>query len=109
MWYDACMPKVLPDKIIENADKAVAFAVQVRTFHARRTDRRSQQRNDDIEHALQRLHEAMAPLKSEIGRFAYGPQTTIAETNRQTIREASAAIQRERRKLWKLRGKKKPA
>jgi hypothetical protein len=44
----------------------------------------------------------MGPLRSEIGRFAYGPQTTLAERNRQAIRDASDKLQRERRKLWKM-------
>ena len=51
------------------------------------------------------LKRAMRPLRSEIGRFPYGPQTDEAEANREEIREASTAIQRERRKLWKMRGR----
>ena len=45
----------------------------------------------------------MKPLRSEIGRFPYGPQTDEAEANRERIRQASDALQRERRKLWKMR------
>lgn len=97
------MPSELPTDAIESADAAVAFAQQVRRFHRRRTNRSAQQRADDIALALQRLKEAMAPLRSEIGRFPYGPQTDAAEANREAIREASAAIQRERRKLWKMK------
>jgi hypothetical protein len=92
----------MPDNVIENADAAVAYAQQVRQFHARRTSRKSAQRTADINVALARLKEAMAPLKREIGRFPYGPQTSIAEANRQRIRDASCAIQTERRKLWKM-------
>jgi hypothetical protein len=44
----------------------------------------------------------MKPLRSQIGKFQYGPQTTVAEENREAMRLASEAIQRERRKLWKL-------
>lgn len=98
------MPSVLPQQAIDDADAAVAFAAQVRKFHRRRTDKRqSSQRAADIESALSRLRDAMEPLRSEIGRFPYGAQTDVAERNRETIREASAAIQRERRKLWKMR------
>lgn len=97
------MPDHLPDDVIEDAEAAVAFARQVRKFHARRTHRNHAQRVEDINIALARLKEAMKPLRSEIGRFPYGPQTTIAENNRERIREASDAIQRERRKLWKMR------
>jgi hypothetical protein len=98
------MPSVLPQQAVDDADAAIAFAAQVRKFHRRRTDKRqSQQRAADIESALERLKAAMGPLRSEIGRFPYGAQTNEAERNRQTIRDASAAIQRERRKLWKMR------
>jgi hypothetical protein len=97
------MPTELPKDAIETAEAAVAFAQQTRRFHRRRTERGSKQRCADIELALVRLKEAMRPLKSEIGRFPYGPQTTVAEGNREKIRVASAAIQGERRKLWKMR------
>jgi hypothetical protein len=97
------MPTELPKDAIENANAAVAFAQQVRKFHRRRTSRKADQRARDIEVAVQRLKDAMGPLRSEIGRFPYGPQTSIAEANRERIREASAALQRERRKLWKMK------
>lgn len=100
------MPAVLPQEAIDGADASVAFARQVRRFHAKR-GRTSPQRAEDIERALSRLREAMGPLRSEIGRFPYGPQTSVAEANRQKIREASAAIQRERRKLWKMQPRKR--
>lgn len=97
------MPAVMPENLIEDAEAAIAFAQQVRRFHRRRTHRDSEQRSEDIRLALERLREAMSPLRTEIGRFPYGPQTSIAEGNRQRIRDASDAIQRERRKLWKMR------
>lgn len=102
------MPNVLPQTAINDAASAVAYAQQVRRFHARRTAATSKQRAADIELALTRLKEAMRPLRTEIGRFPYGPQTTVAEANRQAIRDASAQIQKERRKLWKLRNTKQP-
>lgn len=97
------MPAELPKGAIEAADAAVVFAQQVRRVHRRRTDKTSKQRKADIAMALERLKEAMAPLRTEIGRFPYGPQTGQAERNRQAIRAASLAIQRERRKLHKMR------
>lgn len=103
MWYASFMPTELPKDAIETAEAAVAFAQQVRRYHRRRTERTAKQRTTDVELAIERLREAMKPLKSEIGRFPYGPQTTQAERNRQKIRDASDAIQRERRKLWKMR------
>lgn len=85
---------------------AVQFAQNVRRLHRRRTDKTSPQRAADIQMAMDRLREAMDPIRSEIGRFPYGPQTTVAEERRQAIRDCSAAIQSERRKLWKMRGKR---
>lgn len=97
------MPEKLPQNALAAAESAVANARAVRAYHARRTSKQSDQRTRDIDVALARLREAMAPLKSEIGRFPYGPQTARAEANREAIREASAAIQIERRKLWKMK------
>ena len=105
MWYDSLMPTELPNDAIESAEAAVAFAQQVRRFHRRRTNRLSSQRERDIELALERLKEAMLPIRSEIGRFPYGPQTDLAERNREKIRDASKQIQSERRKLWKMKNK----
>lgn len=105
MWYDSSMPSELPRDAIESAEAAVAFAQQVRKFHRRRTDRGAEQRRRDIEVAIERLRTAMVPLRAEIGRFPYGPQTTVAENNRNKIRAASDSLQRERRKLWKMRDK----
>lgn len=99
------MPNKLDDATIKEADAAVRFAQQVRSRHRRRTSRGSGQREEDIALALERLRDAMKPLRSEIGRFTYGPVNDIAEANRQRIRESSAAIQRERRKLWKMKGR----
>jgi hypothetical protein len=96
------MPEALPKDAIDEAASAVAYAQQVRAFHRRRTGRSSNQRETDITLALTRIREAMAPLRVQIGRFPYGPQTDLAEHNRDVIREASAALQAERRKLWKM-------
>lgn len=96
------MPEKLPQGAVDTAEAAVAFAQSTRRVHARRTRKGSKQREDDIRNALDRLKSAMAPLKSAIARFQYEPQTSTAEKNRQVIYAASKAIQRERRKLWKL-------
>lgn len=103
------MPNELPQNVIDTAEAAAAFAAQTRRYHARRTQKNSQQRQDDIEGALGRIREAMKPLRSEIGRFPYGPQTDLAESNRERIRELSAALQAERRKLWKMQRAKRAA
>lgn len=105
MWYASLMPNQLPDKALKEAAAAVDNADRVRKFHARRTETDSPQRAEDIDIALARLKDAMRPLRSQIGQFPYGPQTDEAEVNRERIREASQAIQTERRKLWKMRRK----
>ena len=87
-WYTSLMPKHLPERELQAAEAAVAYAQQVRSFHRRRTDKTSKQRVTDINLAIERLKKAMKPLKAMMGGFPYGPQTPQAEMNRQTIREA---------------------
>jgi hypothetical protein len=99
------MPQTRPTAELDAAQAAVMNAQRVREFHRRRTEKTSKQRTQDIDLAIERLKEAMAPLKSMIGSFPYGPTTEAAERNRVEIRMASEAIQRERRKLWKMRPK----
>jgi hypothetical protein len=106
VWYTSLMPHRLDPAIISAAESAVEHAQRVRRTHARRTERTTPQRVVDIDMALARLHEAMRPLKSEIGKFRYGPVTPEAEENRTKIRDASESIQRERRKLWKMKNRK---
>lgn len=87
---------------MREAELAVTNAQEVRAFHRKRSGRSDRQRIHDLTLALKRVKAAMSPLRSEIGKFPYGPQTDVAAQNRQAIREASAALQRERRKLWKM-------
>lgn len=101
MWYDSYMPAELPKNVIAEAEAAVAFAQQMRKFHRRR-EIPSGSRREELALARVRLADAMRPLRSEIGRFQYGPQTPTAARNRQLIREASQMIQVERRKLTKM-------
>ena len=96
------MPQKLPEHDMHAAEAAIEYAQSVRSLHARRTERGNRQREADIQLALDRLKSAMTPLRKEIGRFPYGPQNSIADANRAAIKEASAQIQRERRKLWKM-------
>lgn len=87
---------------LARAEAAVLFAQQVRKTHRRRKRRLPTQRRQDIDEAVKRVREAMKPLRSEIGRFPYGPQGAEADMDRDRIRAASAALQSERRKLWKM-------
>lgn len=85
------------------AQAAVKNGERVRAHHRKRSERGSQQRSDDIKLALARIQDAMKPVRSEIGRFPHGPQTDAAEERRKLIRAVSQQLQRERRKLWKMR------
>lgn len=96
------MPAHLDPKITHDAEAAIENAKRVRAAHARRSRRGAPQRESDIRIALDRLKVAMKPLRSEIGRFPYGPDTDAAEQNRKIIVALSADIQKERRKLWKM-------
>lgn len=96
------MPAKLPAEAIKEADLAVKNALEVRRYYAKRRPKDDPQRREDLSLAMQRIRKAMKPLKSEIGKFMYGPQTAQAEKNRERIRAASRALQTERRKLWKM-------
>lgn len=100
------MPAIRPATELDAAQAAADNAQRVRAYHRRRTEKGSLQREQDIEIALDRVREAMKPLKSMIGQFPYGPQTDTAEANREEIREMSLALQRERRKLWKMKDRR---
>lgn len=98
------MPATRPTQELGAATAAVENAQRVRAYHRRRTEKRSPQRTRDIDVALEIIADAMKPLKSMIGSFPHSPhQTVTAEANREAIREASLALQRERRKLWKMK------
>lgn len=96
------MPAELPHADIEAAEAAIQFARLVRKTHARRSHKTSARRIADIQIARQRLKETMRPLRTYIGQFPVGPQTSIAEANRERIRETSRLMQAERRKLTKM-------
>jgi hypothetical protein len=96
------MPAHLDPKVTHDAEAAIENAKRVRAAHARRSRRGSPRREQDINIALDRLKTAMKPLRSEIGRFPYGPDTEKAEQNRKIITDLSGDIQKERRKLWKM-------
>jgi hypothetical protein len=88
--------------MVATARAAAVFAEQVRKRHRRRTEVGSPQRATDIEAALRRLHDAMAPLRSEIARFSYEKASRIYGEDRDKIRDASKMLQRERMKLHKM-------
>lgn len=98
MWE---MPiEATPDDLIAVASNAVRYAQSTRKAHAKESRRGTKQREEDIRVALDRLQAAMYPLSRKIQRLVYLPASYPAEG----LREASQAIQRERRKLWKMKG-----
>lgn len=99
------MPEKLPESALKTAEAAIAYAAQVRRYHARRTQKGDPQRETDIRVAKDRLKEAMKPLRSAIAKFPYEAQTDAAEKYRDRVRDLSEAIQRERRKLWKMQSR----
>lgn len=92
--------------ILSGAEVAVRSAQEVRSFHRKRTSPGDRTREIDIRAATDAIRRAMAPIRSNLGRAAYEPSTAIIEAQLEQLREASQALQAERRKLWKLRGKR---
>lgn len=90
------------EELIDRAETACRMASDTRRLHRRRTKKGSLQREADIKVAAERLRDAMRPLRREIARFPYGPQTDTAHARHDAVKAASAAVQRERRKLWKM-------
>lgn len=86
-------------ELIEAADKAVQHAQSVRKAHARKSKRGSKQRETDINIAVERIRTAMRPIRRKIARLPYGSSSMVAED----LRGASQGLQRERRKLWKMK------
>lgn len=84
---------------LTEANAAVSHAQSTRRLHARRTKKGTQQRETDLKIAVERVREAMKPLRRAIARLPY--DDTPAE-HAARMRSASARLQRERRKLWKL-------
>jgi hypothetical protein len=90
-------------EILAEADDAVEYAIKVRLHHANKTRKGSPQRAADIRVAKLKLHHAMFPIRRILCNIPYKPTDFEQE-----LKEASFALQRERRKLWKLlRGTKR--
>jgi hypothetical protein len=81
---------------------AAAYAQQVRELHRKRSTKGSGNRETDIRVALQRIREAMRPIRSVLGTVRHPLPPEEAAVHRELLR-ISDAMQRERRKLWKMR------
>lgn len=91
------------EEVIEEARRAAEHGRAVREFHAKRNKRGSRQRETDIRLALERLRDAMRPVRRYIARLPY----ESAGIDVEALREASERLQKERRKLWKMKGTKR--
>lgn len=92
----------------------VSQAQDVRAAHRKRSARENRERQQDIAVALRRLREAMRPIRSELARIPYvlpdlegKPGGDLLKAQQHHLRAASDDIQRERRKLWKMKSRKK--
>lgn len=96
------MADELIDSALKEAHAACRYALDTRSFHARRTERDEQQRQDDLYRARDRVRLAMVPLRRHLGKAQYltGSRANVDLDNR--VRAASKALQSERRKLWKM-------
>lgn len=99
MWYSSNMPDF--NEELTEARAAVAHAQDVREAHRKRSKRGSHSREQAILGALERLRDAMRPLRHYQGQVAY-THRKLVEEQYEALREVSAAMQAERRKLWKM-------
>lgn len=106
MWYASCMDTLQHDLILMDANSAVKHAQDVRAFHRKRTRPGERHRSVDVRNALKRLRDAMAPIRSALGRAPYDKLNATTRKRHDELRAVSQLIQAERRKLWKLRGGK---
>lgn len=101
------MARLSHNQILEGVDGAVQNARDIRAFHRKRTKKGDQQRETDIRHALTRIKRVMAPIRTKLGRWPYVTEIEGDEVAQiDELRVASKRLQAERRKLWKLRGRK---
>jgi hypothetical protein len=101
------MPTPSHNTMLRDADVAIENAQQVRAFHRKRTKKDSNQRQTDIRHASSRVQRAMKPIRTSLGRARHLPQSQEHLAAVDELKAASARLQAERRKLWKLRGGRK--
>jgi hypothetical protein len=90
------------ESALKEAHAACRHAQDMRGFYARRSERTAKQRQDDLHAARERVRLAMTPLRSFLGGAArrVGSRNNVELEDR--VRSASAALQSERRKLWKM-------
>jgi hypothetical protein len=97
------MPEAIEQRDIDLAEAAIAGAQRTRKYHARRTQKSSSQRKQDLDIGMDALKEAMRPIRSALARLPSRQQTEAVKNERRELRSLSERIQKERRKLWKMR------
>lgn len=90
------------ERMVAEARAAAEYACGVRELHRRRSKKNNSERQEDIRVALERIQAAMKPIHAKRISDSYRRQTATAQQNREPLRSASQAMQRERRKLWKM-------
>jgi len=90
------------DNELKEAKRAYEFSQQVRAHHRRRTDKGDSQREFDLQQARERLTAAMGPLRSYLARSQYVAPSKLRQGYLTRYRNASLALQSERRKVWKM-------
>lgn len=102
------MPSSRIETDLTNARLAAQFSQDVRAYHRRRTEKNAEQRTKDLAEARERVRKAMFPLRSYLGRAPYLETTQARLDMQDRVRDASQALQKERRKLWKMQQPPRP-
>lgn len=107
MWYDPFMEDLSPEnedsyweQRLLAVEAAVVYARKMRDHHARRTGKGAPGREADLASAMERIREAMAPVRSALGALPY--QDEPDDELEHDLREASKRLQAERRRIWKM-------
>lgn len=87
-------------KLIRDAWRAHKHAEDVRARLRRASDPDNADRIEVLERERARLTEVMAPMRSELSRIWH--TQALEDAYGRELREASDAVKRERRKLWKM-------
>ena len=84
---------------VEAAQETAKLARRRREHLRRRTDPGSKERQDSLASMIERLHHAMAPIRSAIGTIPYGK---VSPRDEKTLRAVSAAMKYERKQIRKM-------
>lgn len=100
------MEEVKLEVVVNIAIAAADHARDTRAAYRKRVGRDDRQRQSDIGLALHKLKMAMVPVRAELARIPYqlrAEDNPRLREQRALLLDTSDALQRERRKLWKMR------